>query len=110
MKQFFRERPPRACSWERKSRKLTREPPSPQYVCSADGTPQLEDSFTGILVSWGKPVGVSICFDVSWLANETRSPMGKPMGVQDRLQRTTLLHSAKELRTSFFGFCLACVP
>ena len=72
-------------------------PLNPQYVCVAGTTPKLEDSFTGILVSWGKPVGVSICFEVNWLADETRSPMGKPMGVQDRLQRTTLLHTAKVL-------------
>ena len=105
MKLFDRKRPPRACSWERKSQKLTREAPlTTSEVCVAETTPQLEDSFTGILVSWGKPVGVSICFDVnSGLADETRSPMGKPMGVQERLPHTTRLDSATVIQTTAFG-------
>ena len=50
------------------SKANTRSPLNQQYVCVAETTPQLVDSFTGILVSWGKPVGVSICFDVHWFS------------------------------------------
>ena len=59
------------------------------------------------LVSWERksyrlkarsPSQTRLCASVPGLADETRSPMGKPMGVQEKSQRTTQLPSANVLQ------------